>query len=74
MCPKLTAIENLLLICIVVKGKDMIDKNRAYIVIVNHQHALDVVSVMQVCTDVNIDRRITKYRNIFEGLKVIVFF
>ena len=31
-----------------VQGQELIDKNRAYIVVVNHQHALDVVSVMQV--------------------------
>ena len=31
-----------------VDGKRSLDKNRAYIVICNHQHALDVVSLMQV--------------------------
>ena len=31
-----------------VDGKRSLDKNRAYIVICNHQHALDMVSVMQV--------------------------
>ena len=43
-----------------VKGQDMINENRAYIVIANHQHALDLVSMMQVRTDVNIDRRISQ--------------
>ena len=43
-----------------VKGQDMINENRAYIVIANHQHALDLVSMMQVRSDVNIDRRISQ--------------
>ena len=34
-----------------VEGQHLIDKNRAYIVVCNHQHALDMISVMQVsCT------------------------
>ena len=33
-----------------VEGQKLIDKNKAYIVIANHQHALDLVSVMQVST------------------------
>ena len=43
-----------------VKGQDIINENRAYIVIANHQHALDLVSMMQVRTDVNIDRQISQ--------------
>ena len=31
-----------------VEGHRLVDKNRAYIVVCNHQHALDVVSIMQV--------------------------
>ena len=31
-----------------VEGEELIDKNNAYIVIANHQHTLDMVSIMQV--------------------------
>ena len=31
-----------------VEGGELIDKNKAYIILANHQHALDVVSAMQV--------------------------
>ena len=44
----LDPVGKLLNIQYTVKGQELIDKNRAYIVIVNHQHALDVVSMMQV--------------------------
>ena len=30
-----------------VEGQELIDKNKAYIVIANHQHTLDMVSIMQ---------------------------
>ena len=30
------------------RGEELVDKNRAYIVIANHQHTLDMVSGMQV--------------------------
>ena len=35
-----------------VDGQRSLDKNRAYIVICNHQHALDMVSVMQVINNI----------------------
>ena len=36
-----------------VKGKELVDKDRAYIIIANHQHTLDMVSGMQVSKDNN---------------------
>ena len=36
-----------------VEGQRLLDKNRAYIVICNHQHALDMVSVMQVSNTIH---------------------
>ena len=49
----LDPVGKLLNIQYIVKGQELIDTNRAYIVIANHQHALDVVSGMQVSTKVN---------------------
>ena len=46
--PLLDPIGKLLNINYRVEGKELIDNNKAYIVIANHQHALDIVSVMQV--------------------------
>ena len=47
----LDPIGKLLNIQFTVKGQERINKNRAYIVVVNHQHALDVISVMQVSSN-----------------------
>ena len=36
-----------------VEGQSLVDKNRAYIIVCNHQHALDMVSVMQVSNTIH---------------------
>jgi len=38
-----------------VEGQRSLDKNRAYIVVCNHQHALDTVTVMQVSNNIHVN-------------------